>query len=134
MNKNSINSTEKAINTFVKQGYLTKQCGQACLSMVTREPKEMIVKNLDKEYYTGIHDDLQKYLDERNYKTLLAVGNFQMEEVPNNSIVRLKKPDNTGHFILKDENGLLLDPNVGIVKLYLNDYKVSHYLKFEKIE
>ncbi|CAL2095516.1 conserved protein of unknown function [Tenacibaculum sp. 190524A02b] len=124
---------ENAKQMFVRQPYLSKQCGQSCLSMITGDSIELIVEKLGKEYTTYIQDDLENYLKEKGYKTFIVVGDFSMKEVPNNSIVRLKKPDNSGHFILKNENGILLDPSVGIVQEYIGVYEISHYLKFEKI-
>ena len=53
-------------------------------------------------------------------------------EVPNNSIIRLKKPDSSGHFVLKTSEGKLFDPSVGIVEKYLNHTTISHYLNFKK--
>lgn len=116
---------------FIPQPYLSKQCGQTCLSMITGEDIENICKEIDNYYTTNIYTNLQEYLN-KDFKTLVAYGKFNMEEVPNNSIVRLNKPDNSGHFILKTEEGKLFDPSVGIVEKYLNHTTITHYLTFKK--
>lgn len=118
---------------FKAQPYLSKQCGQTVLAMITGNTIEEVCKEIDKEYTTGIYTDLKPYLDNKGYKTTITYGEgFNINKVPNNSIIRFKKPDESGHFVLKNENGEIYDPAVGIVKAYLNHYTISHYLRFEK--
>ncbi|TDQ22760.1 hypothetical protein [Tenacibaculum caenipelagi] len=119
---------------FKAQPYLSKKCGQTCLAMITGKSIEEICKELGKEYYTNIVNDLQAYLEENGYKTLLSNGSFEVKNVPNNSIIRLEKLDESGHFIIKNEIGKIYDPNIGIVEKYMNDTKITHYLNFVKVQ
>ncbi len=116
---------------FIPQPYLSKQCGQTCLAMITGKSIEDICKEIGSIYTTNIYNDLQKYLNKKDYKTVVVFGDLTMEEVPNNSIIRLSKPCGGGHFVLKSDNEIL-DPSIGKIKEYLNEYKISHYLKFEE--
>ncbi|WP_299681095.1 hypothetical protein [uncultured Tenacibaculum sp.] len=117
---------------FKAQPYLSKQCGQTCVAMITGKSIEDVCNEINKEYTTNIYTDLQKYLNNNGYKTFVAYGDFQFSEVPNNSIIRLNKPDDSGHFVVKNENGIIYDPSVGIVQKYMSYYTITHYLKFEK--
>ena len=117
---------------FQAQPFRSTQCGQTCVAMITGNSIEEVCKKMEKQYYTNLQTDLKKYLDSNGYKTLLCVGEVKINEVPNNSIIRFNKPDETGHFALKNEIGEIYDPAVGIVKAYLNHYTISHYLQFEK--
>lgn len=117
---------------FKAQPYLSKKCGQACIAMITGKSIAEICKEIGKEYTTNIYTDLQEYLKSKGYKTLVAYGEMEIEEVPNNSIVRLNKPDHSGHFILKTATGTIFDPAIGIVKKYMNHSTISHYLYFRK--
>ncbi len=119
------------VKKHITQPYLSKKCGQACLAMITGKSVEEISKELKKEYTTNIREDLQKYLEDNGFVTELKQGCIKMKEIPKNSIVRLNKPDNSGHFIIKNEVGKLLDPNVGTVEEYSQDrYTITHYLTF----
>lgn len=117
---------------FKAQPYLSKQCGQTCIAMITGKSVEDVCSEMEKEYTTNIYTDLQSCLKNNGFKTFVAYGDFQFSEVPNNSIIRLNKPDNSGHFVLKTEKGIIYDPSVGIVQEYMSYYSISHYLKFEK--
>lgn len=118
---------------FKAQPYLSKKCGQTVLAMITGNSIEEVCKEIDKKYTTGIYTDLKPYLDNKGYKTTITYGEeVNINEVPNNSIIRFKKPDESGHFVLKNEIGEIYDPAVGVVKAYLNHYTISHHLRFEK--
>lgn len=120
------------IAEFKAQPYLSKKCGQTCLAMITGKEVNEICKELEKEYYTSITPDLQNYLESNGYKTILSTGNFDFNDVPKDSIIRLQKPDGSGHFVLKNTDGKVYDPNIGIVEKYMSYYEISHYLNYEK--
>ena len=79
---------------FKAQPYLSKQCGQTCIAMIIGKSVEDVCSEMEKEYTTNIYTDLQNCLNNNGYKTFVAYGDFQFSEVPNNSIIRLNKPDN----------------------------------------
>ena len=117
---------------FKSQPYLSKQCGQSCIAMITGKKIKKICKEIGKEYTTDIYGDLKPYLDKNGYTTSITYGSIEINEVPNNSIIRLKKPDNSGHFVLKTTEGKIYDPSIGIVEKYMNQTTISHYLNFQK--
>lgn len=117
---------------FQAQPFRSAQCGQTCVAMITGNSIEEVCNKMKKQYYTNLQSDIKKYLDDSGYKTLLCVGEVELNEVPNNSIIRFNKPDDSGHFVLKNETGEIYDPAVGVVKAYLNHYTISHHLRFEK--
>ena len=117
---------------FIAQPFRSSQCGQTCLAMIVGKTVEEVCKSLGKIYYTNLNPDLKRYLEGNGYSTLMATGPFEISEVPSNSIMRMEKPDTSGHFVIKIDEKKVFDPAVGIVSEYLNHYKISHYLSFWK--
>ena len=117
---------------YLAHPYLSKQCGQTCLAMITGKTIEEICDDLNNIYTTSIYSDLQEYLEGNGFNTTVTFGShIKFSDVPDDSIIRLKKPCNGGHFVLKIKSEIY-DPAIGIVKEYKNHYKISHYLKFSK--
>lgn len=117
---------------YKSQPYLSKQCGQTCLAMITGKSIKKICKALDNNYTTNIYTDLQEYLNDNGYRALVIYDKdgIKWNEVPNSSIIRLKKPCGGGHYIVKHNNEFY-DPATGIVKVFKKDYTISHYLTYE---
>ncbi|CAL2084907.1 hypothetical protein [Tenacibaculum sp. 190524A02b] len=134
MQPNNIKVIHKPVYSveYKRQPYLSKQCGQTCLSMITGKSIDQICKEIGKEYTTNIYTDLQEFLNKNNYKAVVSYGDFNLEEIPNESIIRFKKPCGGGHYVLKVDD-VFLDPLVGEVKCYMNGYKVSHYLSYKEL-
>ncbi|XRE42359.1 hypothetical protein ACIVBQ_000563 [Tenacibaculum discolor] len=116
---------------FKAQLYLSKKCGQTCLAMITGKEVDEICKELSKDYYTNLTSDLQTYLENSGFKTTLYTGPFDFTDILSNSVIRLQKPDGSGHFVLKNTDGKIYDPKIGVVEKYMSYYTITHYLNFE---
>lgn len=117
---------------FITQPYRSMQCGQTCLAMITGKNVDEICEELGKHWSTSIDTDLMSYLNRSQYKTRLVKGScITFEEIPNNSIIRLCYPSESGHFIVKTK-GKYYDPSVGIIEEIKAHVKITHYLTFEE--
>lgn len=117
---------------FIAQPYRTKQCGQACLAMVTGKTVNEVCKDLEHFWGTDITKDFEPYLQENGFETeLVSKKFFSFDEVPNNSILRLWWLSDKGHFVVK-HNDEYYDPATGIIKEYLIDVKVNHYIHYRR--
>ncbi|CAL2104612.1 hypothetical protein [Tenacibaculum sp. 190130A14a] len=117
---------------FIAQPYHSMQCGQACLAMITQSSLLEVIQETGKHWSTHIKNDLQKFLDKRGYTTALVEKmDVDFQEIPNNSIVRICYPNETGHFVVKADN-VFYDPSVGIVQTYQCYVKITHYLTYAK--
>ncbi|CAM1374369.1 Protein of unknown function [Tenacibaculum litopenaei] len=117
---------------FIPQPFRSVQCGQTCLAMIVGKTVEEVCNSLGRIYYTNLNPDLKSFLQDNGYRTLMATGPFEISEVPSHSIMRMEKPDTSGHFVIKIDEKKVFDPAVGVVSEYLNHYKISHYLSFWK--
>lgn len=118
---------------YKSQPYLSKQCGQTCLAMITGKSIKKICKELNNFYTTNIYTELQEYLNDNGYRALVTYDKdgIGWNEVLNDSIIRLKKPCGAGHFIIKYNNEYY-DPATGIVKTFKKDYIITHYLHYDR--
>ena len=120
---------------YKSQKYGSKQCGQACLAMITGMSINEVCNLLGKSETTNFLTDLKPFLQEQGYEThYLKVRTF--DQIPNNSIVLLEFPNEKdaekGHFCIKFRNQYY-DPAVGIIKKYEPSNRLPHsYLKFTK--
>lgn len=118
---------------FIPQPYNSKLCGQTCLSMITKESIEDICKDIGKDWDTDVFLDWMPYLNRKGYRTRIIHGkDISFNEVPNGSIIRITRINNTSHAILK-HNDKYYDPLIGIIDEFLNHDKITHYLTFNKI-
>lgn len=116
------------------QAYLSKQCGHACLSYITGVSIKKIIKELDKEYYLNIYEDLSKFLIKKGFNGDVVhthKTDITLNDVPNNSLIRLNKPCGGGHFVIK-KYGVYLDPNGEVILRYdPRKYQLTHYINYE---
>lgn len=117
---------------YVSQPEESKQCGQACLSMITGVPVEDICKELKKYWHTDITKDFIPHLKKHGFKAKLVSKEFMsFDEIPNNSIIRVCWFNSKGHFIVK-HNDIYYDPAKGLILEYKCFTKINHYIKFSK--
>ncbi|CAL2091951.1 conserved hypothetical protein [Tenacibaculum sp. 190524A05c] len=119
---------------LVSQPFHSKQCGHACIAMVTGETIQQVCEALQNPWSLKLDGDIMFYLNSKGYRTRIIYGNdLTIDEVPNDAIVMFRYINEAGHFALK-KNDLFYDPSVGIVKEYKEDVKVTHWLQFQKKE
>lgn len=100
--------------------------------MITGNSITDICKDLGKYWSTSIDNDLQSYLNRKEFKTsLISSKEVTFKDVPNNSIVRVCYPSSNAHFVVKSNNKIY-DPSVGIIHEMLAYIKITHYLTFQK--
>lgn len=115
----------------IEQPLFSKKCGHACLSMVTGDDIFHIAKTLQNFNELSLEKEIMWYLNHKGYKVqMIRKFEINSEEIPNNSIVRIEDENESGHFVLK-QNNLFKDPNVGIVKSYIKRKRITHYLSIE---
>ncbi|WP_299627775.1 hypothetical protein [uncultured Tenacibaculum sp.] len=117
---------------LVEQPLFSKQCGHACLSMITGDSIEDIALKLQNYNELSLEKEIMWYLNDKGFKvTLVKAFKILEEHIPNNSIVRVEDINGVGHFVLK-QNHVFKDPNVGIVKSYISRKRFTHYITINK--
>lgn len=117
---------------LISQPYHSKQCGQACLAMITGKTLEEVCNDLENYKSTIIKDEIIPYLNKNNFSTQTINSlSADFDSIPNNSIVYFMYQNGSTHVCVK-HNDLYYDPDVGIIKEY--DYKVRilKYIRFVK--
>ena len=118
---------------LVSQPYHSKQCGQACLAMITEKSLEEVCKDLNNYMDTSIYSEIINYLNKSGFSTqLVECLGEDFNKIPNESMVHFMFQNAATHVAVKFDD-LFFDPDVGIVKEYDNKVKVLRYIKYKKL-
>ncbi len=117
---------------FLNQPFASMQCAQTCLAMILDMSVEDVCNEMDEHWSTSFEYDTEPYLNGKGYKTsLVKTRNLKFEDVPNHSLIRICRPDESGHVLIKYEDKYY-DPAIGIIEKPIGHFKVTHYITYKK--
>lgn len=117
---------------FLNQPFRSMMCAQTCLAMILDKTVEEVCNDMNEHWSTSFEYDTLPYLESKGYEArCIKSRNLTFDEIPNDSLVRICRPDESGHVMIK-HNDKYYDPAIGIIEQPIGHFRVTHYITYKK--